>query len=295
MNASPFSLETTFHPEDAREDKIDLELKGWEVHGLSLDSETVYGFKRRLGGPPAQSEDFAWSDNGLPAQYGWFFTSLGQGARDQGIIDIRLQGISDKKNHRRHEAPLCGGHCLFYKPSKPHPDTGKPYFAASLTLGINVQRFTRHQPEDDEPHEETKYRLQRRPESRSSHGEEFSFDREDNWIPNTPTWNSFASQERIVQYLDLIAQQLDSDIQRACFYENEEHGSPVVAMKRNTNSFNLRTVETMWEFPSENPIQDVLQIGAKLMHLRREGKAKKGAFQEANRKHNSACFTIPVA
>lgn len=297
MNSSPFSLETTFHPEDAREDKIDLEIRGWEVHGLSPDFETVHGFKRRMSGPPKGSEDLAWPANGLPAQYGWFFTCPGMKGKDRSKLGIRQQALPHPENNRRHEAPLCGGHCLFYKDKNPHPVTGKAVHKAKLTLALNMQRFARHQARKDVPVYPFKYRLQASAEDRSAHDEEFAFDGEDNWLPSAPKWQQFEKHVRVTDCLNLIAKRVDEDLQRACDYENDGETN-AVSMERIGKPYAVSRVETLWEFPSENPIGDTLQIGAKLMHLKRVGaatKIKRLVFKEANRVLNSPCFIVPLA
>jgi len=53
LNSSPFSLDTVFLPEDAGEDKVDLELGGWEVHGLGANAENAHAFKQHASSPPA--------------------------------------------------------------------------------------------------------------------------------------------------------------------------------------------------------------------------------------------------
>jgi hypothetical protein len=290
LNSSPFSLRTTFRPEDAGEDKIDLELNGWEVLELETHKETVHAFKQRMGGPPAGSEDFAWPANGQPPQNGKVFCRPGL-KHFTNKLWIREEGITHKATNRRHEAPLCGGFCLFFKAAKPDLETGKPLFRAKLTLSLNLQRFIRHQPQGDAPLKPWRYRLQRHRKARIFHGNEQSLDGEDNWLPNSSEWIKFGAREHFAEYLALITKEMDADLGRACEYAKAK-------LRRPAPSCALSVVETMWEFPSDDPIGQTLEIGAKLMHLT-QGQAVTKAYpyevKETGRIHNAPSFSIPLA
>lgn len=291
MNPAPFSLATEFNAEDAHEDKVDLELGGWEVHGLGKNREDEHAFKQYASSPPGGSADMAWSEDGKPAMYGWFFIRPASKGKDAGKLLIRRQSLTDKANGRRHEAPLCGGYCLFYRDKKPHPETENPVHRAKLRLALNLQRFIRHQARKDDPRLPRINRLQQWRESRSDYGDEFSYDEEDNWIPNDQTWQKFAARDWLKIYLELITKEVGATFQRACDYSNAGEFAPVVTTERIGKAFSLSTVETLWEFPSENPIADVFDIGAKLMHLKRSG-----AFaRESHRVRNSPCIVVPLA
>lgn len=222
------------------------------------------------------------------------------GKKNSRLI-IRRQALSDKSNHRRHEAPLCGGHCVFFKTKKPHPETGKPFHSAKLNLSLNLQRFIRHQARADNPLLPSKPRLQKRRADLSFHGDEFALDGEDNWLPASPEWRKFAKRDWMTPYLEMIAGEVDAAFQRACDIENGQHqeaNTPAVSMRRNGKPYALSRVETCWEFPSSNPIGAVLEIGAKLLHLKKsKGTAKiaKFQFKESGRVLNSPCIQIPLA
>lgn len=290
MNPTPFSLRTTFRPEDAGEDKIDLELGGWEVVGIDNHIENVHAFKQRMGGPPKGSEDFAWRANGQPLQNGKFFCRPGlKGSLNK--IAIRTDGITHKATNRRHEAPLCGGFGLLFKAQKPDPESGKPFYRAKLTLALNLQRFIRHQPQGDDPRKPWAYHLQRQRKTRFFHASEQALDGEDNWLPNTPNWLAFAAKDHFPHYLKLIIREMNMDLLRACKYED-------AILKSDCRSCALNTVETLWEFSSDDPIGEALQIGAMLMHST-QGKAVSKAYpyevKETGRIHNAPSFTIPLA
>ena len=268
------------------------------MHGLGTTSEIVHVFKQYASSPPTGSADEAWPDNGKPAKYGCFFLRPAMKGKDRGKLLIRKHKLADKKNHRLHEAPLCGGFCLFFADKKTHPETQKHVHRAKLTLALNLQRFIRHQAREDNPLLPHTKRLQRRQDDRSSHGEEFALDGEDNWLPNTPEWGRYSKWKHLENYVSLVANEVRGAFQRACDSMKQAAKPIAVSVKRSSKTFALSAVETLWEFPSENPIADVLQIGAKLMHLKRAGasaKIKPLIFKEANRVLNSPCFVIPVA
>jgi hypothetical protein len=294
LNPTPFSLQTKFLPVHAGEDKIDLELGGWEIHGIALGVEAEHGFKKRMGGPPKGSEDFAFSSPGKPqAPFGWFFTCPSTIGKDRNKLRIRQQALTHPTSNRRQEAPLCGGYCLFYRDKKAKDSSGKAVHSARLRLSLNMQRFTRHQANQDVPSGPATFRLQRCNKDRSTHGGEFSFDREDNWLPTSPAWRKFAKNVRIKDYLGLIEKRLEQDLKRACKYEDDP-----VEMLKHGRPYRLFAVETLWEFPSENPIGDVLQIGASLLHITRQGgqtKINDYAPKQAGRTLNSPCFLVPLA
>ncbi|OYW74789.1 MAG: hypothetical protein B7Z37_16155 [Verrucomicrobia bacterium 12-59-8] len=115
--------------------------------------------------------------------------------------------------------------------------------------------------------------------------------------------------------MELIADQTGSELSRACeFVTRLNKTKPVeddwyqAAWEQQEEHYSLSMVETLWEFPSATPIQDVWDIGAKLMSLTKSGGTVKtyeveagnevGVSEqpkEAGRVLNSPCFSIPIA
>lgn len=289
LHHSPFTFDTKFSASDAREDKVDLELSGWAVVGLG-DEGSEHVFKGYMSSPPAGSEDMAWKSNDEAARYGWLFLRPHLEGKDRNKLLIRKQVLIHPQDRRRHEAPLCAGHCLFYRNRKSRL---MPIHLAKLRLSLNVQRFTRHQYQSDDP-TKLKYRLQRCQKKRSTYGDEFALDGEDNWLPQGSAWASAHKAEHLAGCVHLIARELERDLERACTSSTglEQIGDEwaSIGWERENESYRLQKVETLWEFPSENPIGDVLQIGAKLMHFNREG----AIAREFSRVRNSPCFVVPI-
>ena len=291
LHHSPFTFETKFSASDAREDKVDLELSGWEVVGLENEG-IEHVFKDYMSSPPAGSEYLAWKAGKEAALYGWFFLRphLDSKSKDRNKLLIRKQVLIHPQDRRRHEAPLCAGHCLFYRDRKSRL---MPIHLAKLRLSLNVQRFTRHQYQSDDP-TKLQDRLQRCRKKRSAYGDEFALDGEDNWLPQGSAWASAHKSEHLAGCVHLIARELERDLERACTSSTglEQIGDEwaSIGWERENESYRLQKVETLWEFPSENPIGDVLQIGAKLMHFNRDG----AIAREFSRVRNSPCFVVPI-
>lgn len=250
-----------------------------------------------MGGPPKDSEDFAWPANGHPAQNGKFLCRPGLRAYTNKV-KIREEAITDKTAKRRHEAPLCGGHCLFSKASKPDLETGKPLFRATLNLALNLQRFIRHQPLNDATPKPSPCRLQRRAETRMFHADEQALDGTDNWLPNSPDWLKIAGPNFFSRYLDIIIKEFECDLARACAYANVLELDSAVSFRYRTPKCAFSRVETFWEFPSNDPIGAAIEIGAKLLHLTRGNpttKAYPTEVKETSRVQNAPSFTIPLA
>lgn len=290
LNQSPFTFDTTFSADDAREDKIDLELSGWAVTGLTNEEGSEHEFKGFISSPPAGQEDWAWKSAKEAARYGWMFLRPELKGKDRDKLLIRRQALIHPKDKRRHEAPLCAGHCLFFRDKKSRLVTKHQ---AKLRLSLNVQRFTRHQYQSDDP-SKLKFRLHRRRENLSMHGDEFALDGADNWLPQGANWKAARKSEFLGIYVNLIARELERDLKRACEFAtglaqigNEWES---VGWERERECYRIQKVETLWEFPSENPIGDVLQIGAKLMHFNCEG----ATAREFSRVRNSPCFVVPI-
>lgn len=249
-------------------------------------------------------EDLAWPQGSQHAPFGWFFLCPELMGKNRNKLLIRKQCLSDKANHRRHEAPLCGGYGLLYRDKQPDLVTKKPEYRFKIRLSLNLQRFIRHQPLSDKciPIPQV-CRLRKRKGDRSSNGDETAFDHEDNWIPDTPEWKQFASKKFLGSYLDLIVQQVEEDFERACPDQTASDNSTPddphnVTFSRDEEIYSLSKVETIWEFPSDHSMLDVFEIGKMLLHLKRQsGTAKLHSFgaKEAQRILNTPCFLIPVA
>lgn len=305
MNPSPFTLDTQFLPDDAGEDKIDLDLGKWRVFGLNPGDSVVDEFKSYLSSPPEDDEDLAWDSTavpGAPPLYGAFLCRL-SGKEDRKFW-LRKQALIHPTDSRRIEPPLCSGFCRFRLDSQRLPITGDFIHSAKLRLSLNLQRFIRHQPPQDNPKRPHVPRLERRKDKRALHGDEQSFDGQDNWLPDTPEWRTYAAKEHMGKYLELIGDQMGKELSRACdiiekgvLQTDTENDWSKVGWDRE-DTYSLSQVETLWEFPADNPITTVWELGTKLMHLSKaEGTVAMHEMQvkEAGRCFNSPCFSIPIA
>lgn len=303
LNNAPFSLKTQFLAEDASEDKIDLEISNWSIFGLNSNDDFVHVFKTRMGSPPIGQEDLAWSEKGQPTVYGSFFCVPQIKGKNGRRLLIRKQALIDPETKRRKEPPLCGGYCYITQSTAPYPITKESFHRMKMQLSLNLQRFIRHQPQKDDPQKPWRSSIRKRNENRSWHADEFSFDGEDNWLPYSDTWNRFAARDHLSKYLELITDQIASETRRALVFEAQgeipdEWGCHNHGLDTESQHWNIGKVETLWEFPSDNPLGEVWEIGSMLAHLpKTKFSANVKGFDviKAGRILNSPCFEIPIA
>lgn len=303
LNNAPFSLKTTFLAEDASEDKIDLEISDWAIFGLNPNDDFVHVFKTRMGSPPTGQEGSAWSEKGQPTVYGSFFCVPQIKGKNGGRLLIRKQALIDPKTKKRKEPPLCGGHCYIAQSPTPYPITKQSFHRMKMQLSLNLQRFIRHQPQKDDPHKPWSYSIRKRNGNRSWHADEFAFDGEDNWLPASEPWQRFTTRDHLSKYLELVTEQIAEEARRALVFERlgevpDEWGESASYLDTELQSWNISKVETLWEFPSDNPLGEVWEIGAMLAPLPKVKftvKVKGFDVLKVERVLNSPCFEIPIA
>jgi hypothetical protein len=305
LNCSPFTFDTIFHPDEGREDKINVALSGWRLFGIGAgydpEGEEMQGFKNYLTSPPNELKSLAWpSPNGAPI-HGAFFCRPGIKGSEH-TLRIRKTALVDEEGNRRINPPLCAGKCHLNSYQTKEAAPGLRYHFPTLLLSLNLQRFLRHQARDDDPLKPRTATILRRDDERWFHGDEFSFDGADNWLPATPAWKRLREGDHLGKYIELVETTFGAQLDRA--YNVMDLQQP---WDRLVEDFHLETVETIWEFPSDNPIDDVVKFGARLMAAARKGcKVEmhdfKSAKSDGDPNHakveqivNSPCITIPLA
>jgi len=100
----------------------------------------------------------------------------------------------------------------------------------------------------------------------------------DNWLPDSPEWRKFAAKEHLAKYLELIGDQMGKELSRACsviekgvLQIDPENDWERIGWDRE-DEYSLSRVETLSEFPADNPITTVWELGTKLMHLSEDGR-----------------------
>lgn len=240
---------------------------------INVAGDEFEHFRSHLASPPEKSGDLAFRDGENTRSHGWLFCRPETAGKNRHRLNIRRSRLPHPTQNKSFERPLCSGFVRFGPPlNKAFPIFGGRR-TASLTLSLNLQRFIRHQPPGQIPSgalESGSHRITARKDDRSRFEEERAYDGEDNWIPNTPEWSKFASSKaslmHLGNYLAKVARLFEREMRRAASLATE---SGKAGVSRHREHLSLSVVETAWEFASESPLTEVLEIANKLMHLRK--------------------------
>lgn len=257
-----FTTKAKFTEQEAIEDKIEVTIGRWTFRS---PSEEAFGLlKNHLAVPPKDQKGTLLLKEKLQP-----FGTLFCRPANMTVEAYRLPILSQKLRSKDglFMPPLCKGHLHFKVPSH-----SPLIVTAELRLDLNLLRYIRHQPaNDDNPPADAlscKPRLRKRRQDRRTQGEEVALQEDDNWIPNTPAWRRFvrscSQQWHFEQYLGKVLNRVESEIARA-----SAHVRLQVPLKVSREPYySLRKVETVWEFASNNPIRDTKIIEEQASKLR---------------------------
>lgn len=277
---------------------------------FNVAGEKFESFRNYLASPPEGSGDLAFRNEHNQRIHGWLFCRPETAGKNRHRLNIRRSRLlhpdpDEKKSFGR---PLCSGFVRFAPPlNKAFPLYGG-WRQAALSLSLNLQRFMRHQPQGQIPSGELQGgppRITTRKDDRSKFEGERAYDGEDNWIPNTPEWSHFASSKaslmHLGNYLEKVAGLFEREMRRAASLATE---SGKAGVSRHREHLSLSVVETVWEFASESPLNEVLEIANRLMHLRKNmslnrysmpSSSKLIGLGRVERNLESPAFRIPLA
>ena len=242
-----FSYAQTVTPESAKHDKVEIKIEDGAFLG---DAEQAEEFLRSLGTPPMDQRDSA--DLG---RFGQLFS--GQQGHDSQFYNQPIRSVAFSAGGRRFSPPLVGGHLEIF-PSQTHENVWHLKILASL----NPTRFLRHQRL---PYLLRPFSLNLPPSLElnlyertvgSSYDEEFPLctndqHKGDNWLPNSPSWQYYASKRswptQLRSCLTVCSNALLSDVIRAA-------DTIPAAHLVGPWTYNVRQVETYWEFASLTPL-----------------------------------------
>ena len=248
MPIPPFSFEEAVSPEGAKHDKIEIGIEGGWIQG---DAEDAWAFLNYLGSPPRHERNTP----GI-APYGLFFSRLR--SDDPPFRSQTIRGSSFRAGGQRYSRPLFGG---WLEVEHWQEEAWRIY----VRLSLNPTRFVRHQlmpsrlilfqSPPEFPHFEPNL-FQR--EIGGEHGGEFALVECDNWIPNSRTWQQFTSEafwpHHLRACLTILPNALLGELRRAV-----DVTAPATHLEGQW-TFNLRSVETYWEFLSPDPLGTVLRL-----------------------------------
>lgn len=250
MSALPeFSFDHTVSAKSAKHDKINLLIEHGSFRGTIGRLNT---FKKHLGGPPPGRGPLAGSS------YSRIFTAASKDRK----INIRKSG---KGAATSLPTPLFSGSYEFRSEARTSDQTDEAVVLGKLVLSLNPTRFLRFQnPATYFPPRKkfTKHRATFFQERIVPETDERALDGKDNYIPDnsnfefanaSPLWS-----RNLRTYIDGVLGTIEEDMVRAGSLREVRVARVPSEQAR---PFNLRTVETYFEFRFANPLQIVRDIG----------------------------------
>lgn len=254
-----FSLRVT--PETGREDKIELSLGKWAVHG---DTETLDTIREFMAAPPESLR--ADLSAGDLCGYGWIFNRPQNPNLRRASLKIRTHDLKNDAAESLARAPLFSGLWMFrYNDSG--ADTSRT-IPTELHLSINPLRYVQHNP-GPRPLPSANAADWPAPRLQAAEGQpdgrgEFALDGKDNWLPDTAYHAAWANPARwrhhFRSYVCGIGNAFRAELDRV----TAEHGGHVTFHE----DFRLKKVETAWEFAAVEPIELVRNLAPHLRDFR---------------------------
>ncbi len=230
---------------------MEIQISGWKV--IADDLETMHGVFYNLGASqPANEGQRQRAEAG--DTHGWIFrTTLPPENASFVKMKIRREplrfGNARTGDAREITKPLIAGSCNW----QVRQATGGLEGEGTLDLSINPTRFVRHRPIPEElPHE----LLERTPLPLAPYSEA-AYDSEDNWLPQSGRLQSYAKPSRwrghLGRYLKAIENAFSNELAQSCESNiaRTTHAGP---------RYNLGTVETYWEWLSDDPLKVVYDL-----------------------------------
>lgn len=246
-----FIPENGISEEKGKQDKIEIEIEGFTAWGANTDE--IDSILTYMGLPPpvydGNKRTRIRQNHG--DVYGWLFNTIDTGEwKTERTVEIRKTRLEIEPEQPGGEAPppmqppLFTGNCKWSvvedaeQPPTPWKMTGK------LDLSINPTRFMLHRPKDESlPKGILKRNVIR-------FGGEAPNDKNDNFLPLAGSFRVAPTpqewQESVSRYLKKIVQSVGGELERVCEYALNPR-------KINELTFNVKRVETYWEFAVEDP------------------------------------------
>lgn len=284
------------------EDKIDVRFGAWSI---CLPPEDFFHFKHHLACPPKNLREEAFKEKGLKKPlFGAIFCRPEIKGRNRNRLQIRsTQALEHPHEARRFEPLLFSGHAYFGGREKFGPSKNR--MAIHANLGLNLQRFIRHQPASDDLEnfnpKNSKTRLRKRRGERATFDDETALDGKDNWIPNTTKWRNFANGNKTIMhlrgYIEAVRRRIESEFRRADYVAAKAHGG-TRGFRIEREYYALSAVENAWEFSSDDAIGDVESWGERIAQFFE--RRSREDFNSSNKKEiewdrNSPCYSIGLA
>lgn len=277
-----FTLDARAAPEDGRQDKIEMEIGDWVVNGENRDE--IQALYSRLGAPPPLHPNTRRREDHGNA-YGWLFNAPDVSewhwkkkmrVRSQPLEIGNASGVL----LRTIQPPLFSNYCVWQArrardqfADGTAQDLGEEMpveTTATLDIQLNPTRFVRHQPVPDSLPQSLQVQQEL---SEAPYGERSYDNDEDNWLPQNGRLLSYVRPPRwrshLVRLLNTVEEAFEGELREKCRVV-------FIPFRRTRQHYNVKKVETYWEFLSEDPLKlvhDLLRPLRSLTARRRQFRA----------------------
>jgi hypothetical protein len=250
----PFSFDAEVFAATAKQDRIHVSFGSWTVKGTTDEIDAL----RELMASPCVAhrnlEELA--ESGI---YGRFFFRPQKHGSYRPPMSVRDRPLPIGQTII--PPPLFSGRWAFSRYAR--DDDSEVTTKTHLELWLKPNVFVRHQsfspwPDLRKPDSWPVPRLFGNELPKSVAGEA-SYDGGENWLCQNQRFSAFTNPTHwpwhLRRYLDAITEEFEADLHRL----NNLTGLPLVEIEREENA-TLYEVETYWEFSSDDPIKDVLNL-----------------------------------
>ena len=248
----PFSLDADISAATAKQDRIRVRFGSWRLKGRTSDIDAI---REQMGCPPLNCRDL----NNLAEIYGRFLLRPQKHQSFRPPMSTRDRPL--KLGDSILPPPIFSGRWTFSKYAR--ADDVEVTTNTHLDVWLNPNVFVRHQlpvplPDPAEPGSWPVEVLFGNELPKRVKDEE-SYDGRENWLPSYQRLTAFTKSARWQRHLRnlvcSVPEQFEAELNRL----NLLNGAPHVEIEREENG-QLSVVETYWEFSSDSPISDVLNL-----------------------------------
>lgn len=246
-----FNSDLRVTPESGREDKIELSLETWVLHGSTTTLDEI---REYISAPPEHLR--ASLSAAESACYGWIFNRSQQPGAWRSPLKIRKADLQFADSGI--SAPLFSGEWFFQFSGS--ADNAERTIPTKLFLSLNALRYVRHnagpRPLPSATAENWPAPNLKKRNEQPQHYGEFSLDGKDNWLPDSTYFSAWANDERwqrhLREYVRGVGDALTAELDRV----TSQHFSTYDFHE----DFRLQKVETAWEFATTEPIDLVRSL-----------------------------------
>lgn len=273
----PFSFDQQVSSATAKEDHIIVHFGEWRITG-TIDE--IDQFRERMGAPP-EAVDTDTNDDEEETLNRRGERTTNDPFQDWGLLFCRPESWENNRTSMKlrkgktkcegigHYPPLFSGIWHFPQYAR-NPTNNVRRVRTTLKLHINPTKYVRYQwrvpmPRADCP---------RWPDPIMFKGAtttddfgEFSLDGKDNWLPTSVAWDAFANPVRWQRHLEAYLRGIPAIFQRELDWAHFNLFAEELPPER--QQLNLNSVETYWEFSSDNPLAVVASLQPLMLSMSR--------------------------